>query len=228
MDNKQKIAIGVIGVMVVVVGVVVYQLSYSTSLPNPPASEVATSSDEVPLVELPEAGEGVTLPLINPQVEAEPEGPTITTTPYSVYLGGAAAFGTSSEALMREEVSQVVIGYEWESLISSPMFDSATLPQWDPNDTNFQNIYEVYVWDLETNGYILLGEYPAGTEIQFPRDGLTGPYKFKVLGIDPVLRVCPGDRSFTWSMRFTFPGDISIVRTPITQNLLFSEKCQMR
>jgi hypothetical protein len=90
-----------------------------------------------------------------------------------------------------------------------------------------EKTYEVYVWDRESGAYVLQGEYPAGQEIEFPREGARGANKFKVLGIDPGLRICPGDRHFNWEARFTLPGSVGLVRTPIVQELFFL-RCEMR
>lgn len=209
--------------MVLAVAVVAYQL-YSTSRINVPevvteeAVEVATTTDHQP---------AIPPPALIPQ-DMGTAGPTIPLTPYTVYLGKAVAFGTSSPLLMGQELGQAVIGYEWESVDPSPMFDSVSLPQWDSADTQLQNTYEVYVWDDTKSQYVLLGAYPRGQEIQFPREKQNGPRKFKVLGINPALRICPGDRSFTWSFRLTSLAPMSIVRTPVVQTLPFPETCQMR
>ncbi len=191
-----------------------------------PAFEIASSTEEVSKTPLEVIEEAVTS-AVSPDPVKESKGPAIATTPFSVYIGKATAFGTSSPTLMGQEVSQVVVGYEWESLASSPMFDSVSLPQWDPADTGAQK-YQVYIWNEEENSYRLLGAYPVGQEIQFPRDDLNGPRRFKVLGINPALLVCPGDRSFVWSFRLTYPGSMSIVRTPITEPLPVSQTCEMR
>jgi len=131
---------------------------------------------------------------------------------------------------MGQEVGKAVVGYEWEAVDLSPPFDSVSLPQWDPKDTDLSTRYEVHVWENGATGYTVLGSYPTGEEINFPREDLNGPHRFKVLGIDPKLRICPGDRSFTWSFRLTYP-DIkrtAVVRTPITVDLPQGEKCEMR
>ena len=161
--------------------------------------------------------------------------PSIAISPYSVYIGFATSVGTSSESLMQKEVSKVVIGYEWEALLWSPMFSTVTLPEWAVGPEHSEGIlsedgqqkeYSVYVWDKDS--YILLGDYSLSDEIKFPRDGLRGASRFKFTGIDPALGICPGDRSFTWNVRFTFSGTLGLIRTPITQDLPQGETCRMR
>jgi hypothetical protein len=152
----------------------------------------------------------------------------IPTSPYSVYIGFASSMATSSSSVLEQEVSEVVIGYEWESLPKSPGFATVVLPEWDPSKSG-QEKYEVSVWDEKSDSYKLLGSYPSSEEIKLPREGfIITTKRFKVLNIDPVFRVCPGDRSFTWDFRFTAKDDYSLVRTPITQPLPQGELCQMR
>lgn len=150
--------------------------------------------------------------------------PSIVTTPYSVYIGFAADIGTSSADLMDEEVDEVVIGYEWEALPGSQMFATVLFPLWDQTETE----YTLQVWNEESVSYEVFGSYPSGEEIEVPHTGLIGTSRFKVTDIDPALRICPGDRSFTWEVRFTFDGSLGLVRTPITQKLPTGEMCQMR
>jgi hypothetical protein len=181
-----------------------------------PAGEVATSTPQ-----------GAAATSTATSTPAKKLGPRTITTPYTVYLGYATEFGTSSPEVLQKEVAKVVVGYEWEALPDSAMFDSITIPMFDPNEGHD---YKVHVWDREADRYILLGEYEAGRPVEFPREDLNGPRRFKVLGIDPGLRLCPGDRSFTWSFRFTFPVSWGVIRTPITQDLLVlpPETCRMR
>ena len=153
--------------------------------------------------------------------------PSITISPYSVYIGFATSVGTSSKSLMQKEVSEVVIGYEWEALPPSPMFSTITLPEWDASEQGQQKEYAVYIFD--ENSYTLLGSYTSSEDIKFPRDGLQGASRFKITGIDPALGICPGDRSFTWeNVRFTFEGPLGLIRTPITQDLSSGETCHRR
>jgi hypothetical protein len=211
---SKVITTGALLIIAAIVAAAVFGVSKKAQAPapaatsTPPQSATSTPPQEPPPPEPAEGEEG---------------GPSITLTPYTVYLGFATRYGTSSRELMGYEGTQVVVGYEWESLPDSPMFDSVELPQWGEEDTE----YEIEVWDDGAAAYVLLGEFPAGEEVQFPRDGLNGPRKFKVTGISPTLRICPGDRSFNWQVRFTFPWDIGLVRTPITQDLLVVS-CKMR
>ena len=161
----------------------------------------------------------------SPKEENVPK-PSIVVTPYSVYIGFATSMGTSSESLMKTEVSKVVIGYEWEALPWSPMFSTVTLPEWDVSKEGQQKEYSVYIWDKDS--HVLLGGYTLLKDIKFSRDGLRGASRFKVTGINPALGICPGDRSFTWSVRFTFLGTLGLIRTPITQDLPQGETCRMR
>lgn len=227
MNNKNIIVIG--GVVAVVLAAFVAYQTFTRSTPDNTevVTPTATSSEIVP------QGEGVSAEVIDTvaptQENPKPTGgPSIATSIYTVYIGFAASFGTSSEAVMRQEVSKAVIGYELEALPESPTFDSATLPRWDPSEAGLEKKYEVYLWDENTNTYQLFGSYPALEEIQFPREGFKGQTRFKVLGIPPALRVCPGDRSFNWAARFTLPLQLGLVRTPITQELLPWETCRMR
>lgn len=152
--------------------------------------------------------------------------PNIITTPYSVYIGFATDVGTSSEEVLQQEVGEVVVGYEWEVLFRSPMFSTVVLPAWDLSNEGQQKEYTVQVWDEDS--YMLLGNYTSFEEIKFPREGLRGASRFKVTGIDPALRICPGDRSFIWDVRFTFEGQLGLIRTPITQDLPQGETCRIR
>jgi len=150
----------------------------------------------------------------------------IALSPYSVYIGFASSVGTSSQSVLQQEVSHVVVGYEWEALPFSPMFSTAILPNWDDSEEGKQKAYTVHVWDEDS--YTVLGTFSSADEIKFPREGLRGASRFKVTGIDPELRICPGDRSFTWDMRFTLEGQLGLIRTPITQDLPQNETCRMR
>lgn len=154
--------------------------------------------------------------------------PKIATTSYSVYIGFASEVGTSSAGLMNKEVNEAVIGYEWEALPNSQLFASVVLPTWDDSKDGDRNEYEVFTYNEEKESYESLGKFPKEIEIDFPRDGLIGPSRFRVTGISPDLLICPGDRSFNWDIRFTFDGQPGLVRTPITQKLLFWQKCKMR
>jgi len=160
--------------------------------------------------------------------EAPTEGnvlaPNIPISPYTVYIGFAEEIGMSNSAFMGLEVGEAVIGYEWEALPGGQLFATVMLPKWSEEDEE----YEVHVWNEETGSYDVLGTYPAGEEIEFPTEGFVGPSRFKVTGIDPALRICPGDRSFNWALRFTFEGRLGLVRIPITQELAPGETCQMR
>lgn len=153
--------------------------------------------------------------------------PTIPTSPYTVYIGFAAQVGTSSAELMNKAVGEAVVGYEWEALPWSQVFDSVVLPDWDE-----QGEYEVLVWETDEEGkngsYTSLGTFSEGDTVQFPREGFAGALRFKVLGIDPALRICPGDRSFNWQAAFTFEGNLGLVRTPITKKLPAGELCELR
>ncbi len=152
----------------------------------------------------------------------------IATTSYSVFLGFAVNVGTSSADLMTREVREAVIGYEWEALSESQLFASVVLPEWDTTKEGEDTEYKVEAWDSEKSEYILVGQFPSLEEVDFPRDGLIGPSRFKVTGINSNLLICPGDRSFNWDIRFTFGGQLGLVRTPITQKLSFWQKCEMR
>ena len=145
--------------------------------------------------------------------------------PYAVYLGFASSVGTSSESFMRQEVSEVVVGYEWEALTKSPTFTTVVLPQWDSSDAGLEKEYVVHVWDRETESFVFFGNFPPAEDIKLPREGLLATQKFRVTGIDPSLRICPGDRSFTWQLRFAVEGEFGLVRTPITQALPSGETC---
>lgn len=204
-------------IVIAAAGYVAYR-TLDTSSPIPPGEGIVPQEPAASSTE-PEANGSQT-------ATQGSSGPSILTTPYSVYLGFASEFGTSSEAVLKEEVPKTVIGYEWESL-GIVMFDSVVLPAWDPNSAGE---YEVSVWNEESNTYEALGTFSSGEEVQFPRNQLEGPRRFKVMGIDPALRICPGDRSFNWSVKFTFNADMGLVRTPITQDLLTlpPENCRMR
>lgn len=154
------------------------------------------------------------------------EFPTVTPTLYSIYIGLAKDLDTATETPEPAEVNEVVVGYEWEVLLGSPFFATIALPEWDPE--NQSATYAVSVWDDLSQSYMLLDSYHSKTEIEFPRDGFAGARVFKVTGIDPDLRICPSDRSFTWDARFTFEGDLGLVRTPITQKLPEGETCRLR
>ncbi len=220
MNNINPIFIAGAALVVLAVLAVGY-FAYQPSLPSTTNSEaIETQATSTSATSSPQA---VTSATSSPKSATQP---TIALSQYTVYLGSAISLGTSSESVMRQQVSKVVIGYEWETTPKNLMFDSVVLPQWDPSETGGEREYEVYVW--EDGAYTLLGRHAPQKEIQFPRDGLNGPRRFKVVGIDPALLVCPGDRSFTWSMRFTYPGEVGLVRTPITQELWPWGTCHMR
>lgn len=157
--------------------------------------------------------------------EPEKVVPSIETTSHTVYIGFAEDIEGATEPTA-EEVNEVVVGYEWEALPRSQMFASVILPEWDTENTEAE--YLVESWDEETESYISLGAFPFGEEINFPRDGFVGSTRFKVTGIDPKLRICPGERSFTWVTRFTFDGRRGLVRTPITEILPPGQTCTLK
>lgn len=210
MNNKHLIIGGTLAVAVALV--IVFGVWEEAQAPGQTSTSTPQQATTTP-----------TLPGEEPATTTVANGPSIGLSPYSIYIGFAVRFGTSSEAVLNKEVSQMVVGYEWEALPGSPLFDSVELPQWGAPDAQ----YEVQVWDEASSTYLSLGSHPAGEEVEFPRDGLIGPSKFKVLGISPALRVCPGDRSFTWKVRFTFGGNVGLVRTPLTQDTLVVP-CKMR
>jgi cytoskeletal protein RodZ len=188
------------------------------------ATDEATSTDSVEIA--PTANAETATPTISEVTETQEENtlkPSISTTPYSVYIGFATDIGTSSAALMGAETGEVVTGYEWEALPGSQLFSDITLPLWGSSEAR----YTVQVWDEELETYTVLGDFPSGVEIEFPRDDFVGPSRLKITGIDPALRICPGDRSFSWDVRFTFAGEMGLVRTPITQTLSLGETCEL-
>lgn len=159
-----------------------------------------------------------------PAEAAELLKPSIAVTPYTVYMGFAKDIEGAAPP-SEKAGNEVVVGYEWEALPNSQMFASVVLPAWDPE--NRKRRYTLDSWDAEAGVYLRLGKFPSGQEIDFPRKEFVGSTRFRVLGIDPALGICPGDRSLSWDARFTFDGQLGLVRTPITETLAAESTCQL-
>ena len=236
MSTTNKLVFGSI-VLIIVLAATFFGIRFF----NKPA-EVAEPAEEVPTEQVEEPENIEKTPEEEAQGNSEentgtgngeeplPEGsfkiiPTIETTPYTAYLGFAKDIDGASEPAA-EEVGEVVVGYEWEALVNSQLFASMVLPVFDPSDESAE--YDIEVWNEESQSYEVLGNFPAGEEVDFPREGFAGATRFKVTGIDPALRICPGDRSFTWDARFTFEGELGLIRTPIIEPLLGGQTCRLR
>lgn len=228
MKNKQHLrALGVAIILILIISGVYYisrtQQPVTESMNEPP-QEQSNDSEQSEMTEGSVSGvesgndiEG------NTGEDNNVQTPSIDITPYTVFLGFTEDFDIASEPASGK-VDKAVVGYEWEAIFPSPLFATISLPAWDTSGTT----YTVSTWNEDTASYEHLGQFPAGEEIEFPREGFLGARKFKVTGIDPALRICPGDRVFTWDARFTFEGDIGLIRTPITENLPDGETCQIR
>lgn len=206
----KKINYIILGLILLGIITVIF-LQFAPSADAPAENEEEVISDKVTL-----GGNTTT-------TEGETISPEIETNEYSVYLGFAEKLNPNEE-MEATEVPYIVTGYEWEALLPGPGFGSITLPVWDTE--NKKTTYTVEGWEFEE--YTTIGDFKANEKIDLPQETLGGFRRLKVTGIDPELKVCPTDRSFTWGSQFSFSGDFGLVRTPIIEPLPAGELCELR
>jgi hypothetical protein len=240
-NNKNtRILIGLVAVAALAAGSLYYSLGDRTEAPmgNEEPSPSGMTEENTELNGEPNSSGGGTMdggsassgngPTTSSEQDTSEENdlrkPTIPTNEYTVYHGFTAEFEGASEPVSAE-VGEVVVGYEWEAMFPSPLFATVSLPEWDASGSDE---YTVEVWNDDSSSYEVLGKFRSGVEITFPREGFYGGRIFKVTGIDPNLRICPGDRSFNWNVSFTFESEMGLIRTPITQALPAGETCTLR
>ncbi len=125
----------------------------------------------------------------------------------------------------QDEIHKVVVGYEWISNPGSPKFASTTIPMfWFSEDSNWEEKeYGVYIW--QEDDYVFYKSIKSTGSVSFPSGGIS---KFKVIGIDPKHRVCPGARGYMFAMYFTESGMFDGVRVPITELSPSNLPCKKR
>ncbi len=104
----------------------------------------------------------------------------------------------------------VVIGYTFSFDPGSPLVTSLELPKLEEN----QQPYQVYLWN--GTDFTFYQNLAPGVLLTFPGGGVS---KFKVLGINPALNICPIPQGFLTSLTFNKAGTVSGSKVPITNNI---------
>jgi len=107
----------------------------------------------------------------------------------------------------------LVIGYLWEAYPGSPKFQAVQLPSWGILEKDFgTREYDIYIFDGANFTFYQKARAVVDT-VTFPEGGTM---KFKVLGIDPKLKICALDTNVTWKLKFSESGQVKTSKTAIT------------
>lgn len=118
----------------------------------------------------------------------------------------------SYQDLSVTDSKQVVAGYLWHSYKGSPNFLSVSLPRLGiyVGKDDSKTKYTIDIWD--GNQFTFYAEALPGEEVVFPQGGV---YEFRVTGIDPEFKICPGDRGYIWGIKFVSSGRFEGARIPL-------------